>query len=90
MILIMMTAKEMKAYRDEKFQNLYRDSKYQSLLEYIEQKMISSIDKNPTVDMFTFYLPNEISTAIILYMLEEYGYETDYNDGENIIRIYIK
>ena len=87
----MMTAKEMKAYRDEKFQNLYNDSKYKNLLEYIEQKMISSIDKNPTIDMFTFYLPNEISPSIILYMLEEYGYETDYNDdGENIIKIYIK
>lgn len=87
----MMTADEMRAYRDEKFQNLYNDSKYKNLLEYIEQKMISSIDKNPTIDMFTFYLPNEISASIILYMLEEYGYETDYNDdGENIIKIYIK
>ena len=90
----MITAKEMKAYRDEKFQNLYNDNKckckYKSLLGYIEQKMISSIDKNPTVDMFTFHLPNEISTSIILYMLAVEGYETDYNDGENIIRIYIK
>lgn len=86
----MITAKEMKAYRDGKFQDLYKDSKYKNLLEYIEQTMISSIDKNPSIDMFTFHLPDDIIPSVILDMLEEYGYEIDCNDGENIIRIYIK
>ena len=77
----MMTAKEMKAYRDEKLQNLYKDSKYKSLLEYIEQKMISSIDKDPTIDMFTFQIPNDIVPSVILNILYKHGYTTVCNDA---------
>lgn len=77
----MMAAKEMKAYRDEKLQNLYKDNKYKSVLEYIEQKMISSIDKDPTIDMFTFQIPNDIVPSVILNILYEHGYTTVCNDA---------
>ena len=91
----MMTAKEMKAYRNEKFQDLYNDTKYndtkyKSLLEYIESKMIDAINKDPSTDMFTFHLPNDITPSVIMYMLEAAGYKCIlYHQDDRDISIFI-
>ena len=86
----MMTADEMRAYRDWKIQDLYKDAKYKSLLEYIEYKIIDTINKDPSTDMFTFHLPDDITPSVIMYMLEAAGYKGIlYHQDDRDISIFI-
>ena len=85
----MMTADEMRAYRNEKIQDLYKDAKYKSLLEHIEQKMIDEINKNPNTYTFTFHLPDDIIPSIIIDRLRSAGYGEKYNKDNRDISIFL-
>ena len=85
----MMTADEMRDYRDKKIQDLYNDTKYKSLLEYIESKMIDVINKNPNTYTYTFHLPDDIIPSIIIDMLKEAGYGEKYHKDTRDISIFI-
>ena len=86
----MMTADEMRAYKDWKIQDLYNDTKYKNLLEYIEYKIIDTINKDPSTDMFTFHLPDDITPSVIMYMLEAAGYKGIlYHQDDRDISIFI-
>ena len=86
----MMTADEMRAYKDWKIQDLYNDTKYKNLLEYIEYKIIDTINKDPSTDMFTFHLPDDITPSVIMYMLKAAGYKGIlYHQDDRDISIFI-
>jgi len=88
---IIMTADEIKKYREEKIKNLKYTKPYKDFLKYIERKLLISIDNDPCVTTVPIAIPpdrharldhnipDNINLCVIHDILvDDYGYNVKF------------